>query len=854
MGFSFFASFLVLTLFLRLSASQELNSNEFFLSDFFQKMGLNSTPIYNYSAPVCSWKGIICNPQHENVISLQASGLGLSGFIPESTISKLSNLQHLDLSNNNITALSSDFWSWGTTLRSLNLSYNRIDSPLSSNIGNFVRIQTLDLSHNAFSGRLPEAFSSLTSLQFLNLSNNMFEGSIPLGLLHCSALVTVDLSFNQLNGSMPRGFGPALNNLTTLNLAWNGIDGRISDLFGLNHIMYLNLSRNLFWGPAMGVFQLPLQVVDLSQNRFHGHISEVHFNTSFDRANLVYLDMSENQFSGEIFINLNRARSLKHLNLAYNRFSQQKFPSMENMLNIIYLNLSRTDLTGPIPSEISRMSRLVALDLSQNHLVGPVPELRSENLRVLDLSQNNLTGEIPLPLVQKLSEMEKFNFSYNNLSLCDVKFPPKIFEALFFGSQIDCPIAANPDFFRKRETKHGGFKLALAIMLSIFCFFAGMICLTLICRRRTRLWAIKQLSYKEDSTTSGAFSTDSTTWFMDVKVATSIPAIIFNKPLLNCTFVDVLSATSHFDREMMLSDGQFGPIYKGSLPGGIQVAIKVLVHRSTVTDEEAARELECLGRIKHPNLMALMGYCLAGDQRIAIYEYMENGNLENLLHDPRSGAQQTENWSMGTWGENGEDGDGAWNMARFALSTWAFRHKIALGVARALAFLHHGCSPPIIHQCVKASSIYLGPTLEPKLCDFGLAKIFGYSLDDDLSLGSPGYTPPEFVQIETPSVMVKSDVFGFGVVLFELITGKKPFGDDYPGEENSNLVNWVRGLVRKKECSRAVDPRIQGTGSEMQMEEALRIGYLCTADLPSKRPSMQQIVGLLKDIEPAAGQ
>eukprot|EP00262_Sarcandra_glabra_P003624 TRINITY_DN14373_c0_g1_i1.p1 TRINITY_DN14373_c0_g1~~TRINITY_DN14373_c0_g1_i1.p1 ORF type:complete len:169 (+),score=23.05 TRINITY_DN14373_c0_g1_i1:74-508(+) len=141
--------------------------------------------------------------------------------------------------------------------------------------------------------------------------------------------------------------------------------------------------------------------------------------------------------------------------------------------------------------------------------------------------------------------------------------------------------------------------------------------------------------------------------------------------------------------------------------------------------------------------------------------------------------------------------------------------------------------------------------MQPRLSDFGLAKIVtGSNLEDELSRGTPGYMPPELSERETISVTSKADVYGFGVVLLELITGKKPVEDDYSGERESNLVNWVRGLVRKNEGSMAIDPKIRGTGLETQMVEGLRIGYLCTADLPSKRPSMQQVVGLLKDIGP----
>ncbi|XP_071911427.1 probable LRR receptor-like serine/threonine-protein kinase At2g24230 [Coffea arabica] len=233
---------------------------------------------------------------------------------------------------------------------------------------------------------------------------------------------------------------------------------------------------------------------------------------------------------------------------------------------------------------------------------------------------------------------------------------------------------------------------------------------------------------------------------------------------------------------------------------------------------------------------------------------MENGNLQNLLHDLPLGVQATEDWSTDTWEE--DDNNSIQNIgSEGLLTTWRFRYKIALGTARALAFLHHGCSPPIIHRDVKASSVYLDLNLEPRLSDFGLAKIFGNGLEDEIARGSAGYVPPEFLdpQIGPPkNPTPKSDVFGFGVILFELITGKKPADDDYPDEKEATLVSWVRGLVRKNVGSRAIDPKIHGTGLETQMVEALKIGYLCTADLPSKRPTMQQVVGLLKDIEPVS--
>lgn len=854
MGSGIVGSLLFLTLCFRPLFCQQPNTDGFFLSDFLQKMGFSSAQKYDFSDPFCTWPGVICDAKEEFVVKLVASNLGLSGVIPDTTIGKLIKLESLDLSNNKITGLPADFWSLGS-LKDLNLSFNGISESLSSNIGNFGQLERLDISYNNFFGSLPQAMSSLQSLQVLKLNNNGLGSSIPLGILKFNSLVSLDLSGNRLNGSLSDGFGSAFPNLKYLNLAGNAISGKDSDFAGLSSIKYLNVSGNSFNGSFVGLFQGPLQVVDVSRNRFQGHISQVNFSSGFNLSNLVYVDLSENQLSGELFIGLNEAQNLRHLNLACNRFSQPELLHLGKLSGLEYLNLSETNLIGPIPNEISLLSSLRTIDLSKNRLNGSFPLLGIQDLQVLDVSYNNLSGNIPINVLEKLHGMERFNFSYNNLTYCGSDISPEIASSAFIGSVNSCPIAANPDFFKRKAKKNAGLKLALALTISMVCLLFGLLFLAFGCRRKTRMWEVKQISYKEEEAVSGpfAFQADSTTWVADVKQATSVPVVVFQKPLLNFTFADLLSATSHFDRGTLLAEGRFGPVYRGFLPGGFHVAVKVLVHGSTMTDQEAARELEYLGRIKHPNLVPLTGFCLAGEQRICIYDYMENGNLQNLLHDLPLGLQTTEDWSTDTWEEDNN------NSIRNAgpeglLTNWRFRHKIALGTARALAFLHHGCFPAIIHRDVKASSVYLDHNLEPRLSDFGLAKIFGNSLEDEIARGSPGYVPPEFLDQQSISPRIptpKSDVYGFGVILFELTTGKKPIDDDYPEEKDSTLVSWIRGLVRKNQASRAIDVKIRGTGLESHMVEALKIGYLCTADHPSKRPSMQQVVGLLKDIEPA---
>ncbi|KAF1870647.1 hypothetical protein Lal_00026083 [Lupinus albus] len=710
MGFGIFGSILVLTLFFKHLSSQQPNTDDFLVSEFLKKMSFtltSSKAYYNFSASICSWERVSCDANREHVVELVFSGIGLLGPIPDTTIGKLSKLESLDLSNNKITDLPSDFWSL-SCLKKLNLSSNNISGLLTNNIGNFGLLEIFDLSSNNFSGVIPETIGSFESLEVLKLDHNRFQQSIPYAILKCHSLVSIDLSSNQLSGTIPHGFGAAFPKLRTLNLAQNNIYGDDSDISGLNSIVSLNLSGNSFQGSAIGVFRGSLEFMDLSRNQFRGRLSQVHLNSNYNWSQLVYLDLSENQLNGEIFQNMNEFHNLNHLNLAHNRFTRQKFTNFAMLSGLEYLNLSKTSLVGYIPDEISNLSNLNALDISMNHLIGRIPLLSTKNLQVLDLSNNNFSGEVPPLILEKLPQMKTYNFSYNNLTICASEIKPYILETAFFGSVNSCPIAANPSLLKKRDTQHKGMKLALALTLSIICLLTGLL-VALGCLTKNKSRPVKQSSHKEEPNVSGPFSfkTDSTTWVADVKQMTSVPVVIFEKPLLSITFADLLAATSNFDR-----------------------------------DEEAAREFEYLGRIKHPNFVPLTGYCVTRDRRIAIYDYMENGNLQNLLYDlPLGVLQRTDDWSTDTWEED-NDIQNAGTEGFF--TTWSFRHKIALGAARALAFLHHGCSPPIIHRDVKASSVYLDYNLEPRLSDFGLAKIFGSDLDEDIALATPGYVPPEF--------------------------------------------------------------------------------------------------------------
>ncbi|KAJ4871911.1 putative inactive leucine-rich repeat receptor-like protein kinase [Raphanus sativus] len=770
MGLSIWRALVFLSLFAKQLNSQDPNTDASHLSNFFNQMSTSSPKPHTFSS-LCSSPGVVCDRQKQNILHFSAPGSNLSGPIPDNTIGKLIKLQSLDLSGNKITSLPSDLWSLDS-LQHLNLSSNLISHPLPSNVGNFVSLRTLDLSFNAFSGDIPASISSLVALTTLNLNSNAFRSVLPQGLLNCRALVSIDLSSNRLTGSLPVGFGSAFPELKRLNL-----------------------SRNLFQGSVNGVLRGNVETVDLSYNRFDGHV--LHLIDGRNLSGLVYLDLSENGFVGHILNGLSSAQKLGHLNLASNRFRVQEFPQITKLSALYYLNLSKTNLVGLIPSEISQLSHLKVLDLSSNNLTGNVPLLLPlENVEVLDLSLNKLDGDIPRTVLEKLSLTQRFNFSFNNLTFCDPNFTQEMIQTSFVGLTNNCPFAAKPVDVQKGESvskKKTGLKIGLTLAISMaFLLVALLVVLVALRgRRKSRTWAAKQAAEPN---------------LLDQGESTDVPVVMIDKPLMKMTLADLKAATLNFDSGALLWESKSGPTYEAVLPGGFRAALKVVSSGTTLSDHEASLTFERLARINHPNLVPLSGYCIAAEQRIVIYEHLDYVNLHTLLHTTDDSV------------------------------SWILRHKIALGTARALAFLHHGCIPPVVHGEVKAGTIFLDSSQEPQLAEFGLAKLLNEGLLVDLD----GYTPTELEEQGSPTL--ESDVYSFGVVLLELVSGKKAEWD---------LVSWVRGLVREGQGSRAIDPTLQGTGPVEQIAEAVKIGYLCTADLSWKRPTMQQVVGLLKDISPS---
>ncbi|WOL10232.1 putative receptor-like protein kinase [Canna indica] len=284
------------------------------------------------------------------------------------------------------------------------------------------------------------------------------------------------------------------------------------------------------------------------------------------------------------------------------------------------------------------------------------------------------------------------------------------------------------------------------------------------------------------------------------------------------TLRDLEIATNWFSKDNILGEGGYGVVYRGQLMNGTQVAIKRLLNNLGQAEKEFRVEVEAIGHVRHKNLVRLLGYCVEGTQRMLVYEYVNNGNLEQWLH----GA-----------------------MEQKGSLTWDARMKIILGTAKALAYLHEAVEPKVVHRDIKSSNILIDEDFNAKVSDFGLAKLLGSGKSHITTrvMGTFGYVAPEYAN--TGLLNEKSDIYSFGVLLLEAITGRDPIDYGRPPDE-VNLVDWLKWMIANRRSEEVVDPIIVTRPSSKALKKALLTALKCV-DLDSeKRPKMGRVVQMLE--------
>ncbi|KAK8557481.1 hypothetical protein V6N13_013752 [Hibiscus sabdariffa] len=287
------------------------------------------------------------------------------------------------------------------------------------------------------------------------------------------------------------------------------------------------------------------------------------------------------------------------------------------------------------------------------------------------------------------------------------------------------------------------------------------------------------------------------------------------------TLRDLQLATNRFSKDNIVGDGGYGVVYRGNLINGTPVAVKKLLNNMGQADKDFRVEVEAIGHVRHKNLVRLLGYCIEGTQRMLVYEYVSNGNLEQWLR-----------------------GD----MSHKGYLTWEARIKILLGTAKALAYLHEAIEPKVVHRDIKSSNILIDENYDSKISDFGLAKLLGdgKSYVTTRVMGTFGYVAPEYAN--SGLLNEKSDVYSFGVVLLEAITGRYPVDYGRPQPE-VNMVEWLKMMVQQRRSEEVVDPNIETRPSTSALKRALLTALRCVDPDADKRPKMSQVVRMLESEE-----
>ncbi|KAK8627336.1 hypothetical protein V6N13_134949 [Hibiscus sabdariffa] len=510
------------------------------------------------------------------------------------------------------------------------------------------------------------------------------------------------------------------------------------------------------------------------------------------------------------------------LHLPSMKLSGQLPDSLKYCRSLQILDLSNNSLSGPIPNDIcSWLPYLVHLDLSGNLLSGSIPPqiVDCKFLNDLVLADNKLTGSIPYELA-RLDRLKRFSVAGNDLSGSIPSDLAKFGEGDFDGNHGLCG---------KPLSECGGLNgknLGIIIIAGV----TGA-AVSLIVGFAIWWWFFLRAGAGEQRKKSyGVEGKDDSSWIELLKSHKLIQVSLFQKPLNKIKLADLMAATNNFDADNAIISTRTGVSYKAVLPDGSALAIKRL-SACKLTEKQFRSEMNRLGQLRHPNLVPLLGFCVVEDERFLVYKHMPNGTLYSQLH----GGSLV-----------------AFGNGKFEFLDWSSRLRIGVGVARGLAWLHHGCQPPYIHQYFSSNVVLLDDDFDARIADFGLARLMGSRDSNDSSfmngdLGEFGYVAPEYSSTMVASL--KGDVYSFGVVLLELVTGQKPIGVSNAEEGfKGNLVDWVNRLFSTGRSKDAVDKALVGKGHDDEIMQFLRIACTCVVPRPKDRPSMYKVYESLKSM------
>lgn len=729
-------------------------------------------------------------------------------------------------------------------------------------IDSWCSLRILNLAENYVTGVVPESLGMCRNLTFLDLSSNNIVGILPLDQLHVSCMMYFNVSRNNISGLLPdfrkemcrsssnafaalepaflefedfndkyynirvlrfqenafAGLGFEKSTVVIHDFSWNSFIGSLplfvigDNLFTANrNVSYmLSLNNNKFNGTlpyqlVSNCNKLEILSVNISVNQLYGQISQALF---LKCPHLMSFDAAYNQIDGSIGPSIGELALLRCLDLTENKLSGALPNQLGNLQNMKWLLLGGNNLTGEIPYQLGRLTSLVVLNLSHNSLIGTIPETLSNmtSLETMLLDHNNLSGEIPL-YVAALSNLVHLDVSFNNLSGhiprlqhptdCDSFKGNKYLHSCpdsYFDSPAPPPVIAdNNSDSRKRKKVRTVVIVVAASAAAALCTL--LVIVLVICFRRRKMTRRSSIRRRE--------------------------VVTFQAVPIKLSYDSVVRAAGNFSIRHLIGAGGFGSTYKAELFPGFFVAIKRLLIGKFQGIQQFETEIRTLGRIRHKNLVTLIGYYVGKSEMLLIYNYLSGGNLEAFIHS-RSGKKVK----------------------------WPVIYKIAKGIAGALAYLHYSCVPRIVHRDIKPSNILLDENFNAYLSDFGLARLLEVSethATTDVA-GTFGYVAPEYAT--TCRVSDKADVYSYGVVLLELISGRRSLDPSFSNYGNGfNIVPWAELLMTEDRCSELFSSSLWESGPREKLLELLKIALTCTEETLSIRPSMKEVLEKLKQLK-----
>lgn len=788
------------------------------------------------------WGHIVCDGGFVTGISMQ--NLGLRGKLPQTlnqlkslttlslqqneftgmlpSLNGLSNLQVAFLNDNEFDGIPDDFFRNLTSLSGIYLNNNPLNKStgwsLPDDILGSQQLTNLSLYNTSLKGEIPPFLGSLGSLQLLSLPYNYLGGTIPSTLnatnlqvfvansqqgtsqlsggldvlAGITTLTKVWLHSNNFSGEIPVGFADA-EGLQELLLSNNQLTGSVPEaLASLGKLVNFSVDFNLLDGPlpavSKGVSFTYKGNYFCSSNPGEACPAEVSALLGFLRGvgyppTIVKSWSGNNPCSGWIGITCGADGKVSTLILAKRGLSGVIDPAVGNLSSLTILKLNDNELTGTIPKSLTGLKGLKQLDVSNNNLNGPVPSFATQ---VGVSTQGN---------------------QFINIVLAPGSAP----SANGSNSGSVSPSGFADSAGTSKKKKASGIIVGIIVGCAVFVIFAVAAILFFLKRKKPKFSKLPTDPHVAPRVTiNGAGSGEAGSSLVGSHGNVVYPLWVLQK------------ATDNFNPANLLGKGGFGSVYEGKLEDGSIVAVKRMDPElvSSKGLQEFQAEISMLGKVRHRNLVALLGYCTENNERLLVYEFMPQGTLsQHLFH----------------WEQNG--------LKPLNLNS---RLLIALDVAHGMQYLHNLAYKIIIHRDLKPSNILLDDSLRAKVSDFGLAKL---APEDKASVetrlaGTFGYLAPEYAA--TGRVNTKSDVYSFGVVLMELITGQKAL-DEKRSEDKVHLVPWFRHISRDQEQLRTfIDPVLRASDENLKsINSVAELSWHCTQREPNARPDMGYVVAVL---------